>query len=118
MPTLRGIWPNLEDKILIRFGNQPINKVSCNSQNISPGDLFVAIKGASCDGHQFIDEAIRRGARIIVSEEDKDSFLRTDKVLFIKVPNSRLALAELGAYFADAGCVRHLDSGQAVAQGA
>src|SRR3989338_4376033 len=74
MPTLRGIWPNLEDKILIRFGNQPINKVSCNSQNISPGDLFVAIKGASCDGHQFIDEAIRRGARIIVSEEDKDSF--------------------------------------------
>jgi UDP-N-acetylmuramoyl-L-alanyl-D-glutamate--2,6-diaminopimelate ligase len=96
MPTLKKIWPNLEGGLLRKFGSQQVNKVSCNSKNISSGDLFVAVRGASCDGHQFIDEAIKRGARIIVTEQDE---YRPDRAVFIKVPDSRRALNELAAGF-------------------
>ncbi|MDR0428640.1 MAG: Mur ligase domain-containing protein, partial [Puniceicoccales bacterium] len=37
------------------------------------GDVFFAIKGSRCDGHQFIPEAIKRGAGAIVCEKHPES---------------------------------------------
>ena len=34
-----------------------------------PGDVFVAISGTNCDGHDFIDKAIQNGAKFIVCEK-------------------------------------------------
>ena len=99
MPSLKKIWPDLDYKLLRQFGNQQINKISCNSKNISPGDLFVAVKGAISDGHKFIEEAVSRGAKIIVLEEDKDCQLLSNNAIFIKVADSHLALIKLASNF-------------------
>ncbi len=50
----------------------------CDSRKVTPGSLFVAVNGASCDGHCYIAEAMRRGAGAVIGE--KDGFPLTLKV--------------------------------------
>ena len=40
----------------------PLTGVSLDSRVVRPGDLFVALRGEQCDGHQFIEAAARNGA--------------------------------------------------------
>lgn len=47
-----------------------IKGISCNSQSVAPGHLFVAIKGERFDGHSFIEQAIDKGAKAVILEED------------------------------------------------
>jgi UDP-N-acetylmuramoyl-L-alanyl-D-glutamate--2,6-diaminopimelate ligase len=44
--------------------------IKANSSKVNPGDIFVAIKGHTVDGHKFIDDAVKRGAKIVVVSED------------------------------------------------
>lgn len=61
--------------------------------------LFVAIPGLKNDGHDFIDEAISRGAQFIVYEKDRKI---PSSVTAVKVPGSRRALGILSRnYFGD-----------------
>ncbi len=61
-----------------------------------PGSLFVAIAGLAHDGHNFIDEAVSRGARFIVHQ--KDISVPKD-VIAIQVADSRRALGVLAKNF-------------------
>ena len=51
-------------------GNLDINieKIDSDSRNIEKNDLFVAIKGFETDGHEYIEEAIKKGATAIMVE--------------------------------------------------
>ena len=40
--------------------------IKVNSKKVKPNDVFIAIKGNTYDGHQFIDEAIKIGASSII----------------------------------------------------
>jgi UDP-N-acetylmuramoyl-L-alanyl-D-glutamate--2,6-diaminopimelate ligase len=68
--------------------------LTSDSRKVKPGDVFVAIRGISLDGHKFVKDALKQGAIAIVAEswpEDEDlSEARANVVL---VPNSRRALA-------------------------
>jgi len=44
--------------------------IKIDSRKVTKGDTFVAIKGATVDGHDFIDKAIENGATKIVMEKD------------------------------------------------
>ena len=46
----------------------PVSGVACHSKQVRPGDLFIAIEGATTDGHAFIDEAIARGAAAVIAQ--------------------------------------------------
>ncbi|NLX77580.1 MAG: UDP-N-acetylmuramoyl-tripeptide--D-alanyl-D-alanine ligase [Clostridiaceae bacterium] len=46
------------------------DKVSTDSRALTEGSLFVALRGEKFDGHQFIDEALKKGASIVISEEE------------------------------------------------
>ena len=46
--------------------------IDSNSKNIKDGFMFVAIKGFSVDGHNFIEEAIKNGATVVVIEKGFD----------------------------------------------
>ncbi|MBI4342375.1 MAG: UDP-N-acetylmuramoyl-L-alanyl-D-glutamate--2,6-diaminopimelate ligase [Candidatus Omnitrophica bacterium] len=46
----------------------PVAGLACHSKQVRPGDLFVAIPGASMDGHAFIEEAVARGASAVVAQ--------------------------------------------------
>lgn len=43
-------------------------EIRTNSKEVQKGDIFIAIRGISHDGHDFIEEAIEKGASKIVAE--------------------------------------------------
>ncbi|MFQ5813362.1 MAG: UDP-N-acetylmuramoyl-L-alanyl-D-glutamate--2,6-diaminopimelate ligase [Anaerolineae bacterium] len=71
-----------------------IEGLAHDSRQVKPGDLFVAVKGLDADGHDFIPDAIRRGAAAVVSERETSI-----SVPYVLVPDSRQALAYLAAAF-------------------
>ena len=50
-----------------------VNGLSVSSTNVNPGDVFLAAKGSSVDGFDYIDEAKSRGAIAIITDWDGDS---------------------------------------------
>jgi UDP-N-acetylmuramoyl-L-alanyl-D-glutamate--2,6-diaminopimelate ligase len=75
-----------------------INGLSYDSRKISEGDLFVAIKGSSRNGHDYLPQAIENGAAAAVVEEFNDHL---KGISLIKVTDSREALSQLAARFYD-----------------
>ena len=69
--------------------------IESNSTNIKNGFMFVAIKGYSVDGHDFIQEAIEKGATAIVVEEgfNLKSIKFPEDVTIILAKNTREFLA-------------------------
>jgi UDP-N-acetylmuramoyl-tripeptide--D-alanyl-D-alanine ligase len=45
-------------------------KIERNSKNVSPGDLFIAVKGERFDGHDFVGDAAAHGATAAMVRED------------------------------------------------
>lgn len=79
-----------------------IKNIQYNSQKINREDLFVAIKGKNFDGHKFIQDAISRGAKAVVLEDDStlpDSYFMHTGVVKIVVSNTRKALAIISSNF-------------------
>jgi UDP-N-acetylmuramoyl-L-alanyl-D-glutamate--2,6-diaminopimelate ligase len=88
-----------------------ITGLTCDSRQVKPGDLFVAIKGLNVDGHDFIPQALERGAVAVVVQDARNTQHATRKTQHVSrithhasrilVPNSRQALAHLAAAFHD-----------------
>ena len=76
--------------------NKEINAIAYDSREVVENSVFVAISGFAVDGHEFIQEAINRGASTIILE--KDIPVKAD-VTILKVNNSREALARIAANF-------------------
>ena len=72
-----------------------IKGLAYHSQKVEDQYLFVCIKGYKTDGHLYIDDAIQRGATVIVVEEIQED-LNFPQIL---VKDSRKALASLAAAF-------------------
>jgi len=83
-------------------GAQPANlsDICYDSREARRNSTFVAIRGTKTDGHQFIKEAVRKGATTIVAEKTPTIRL-PGRVSLIIVPDSRAALAQLSDYFYD-----------------
>jgi UDP-N-acetylmuramoyl-L-alanyl-D-glutamate--2,6-diaminopimelate ligase len=56
------------DELLRFVSSNAAPDVQIDSRRVRAGDIFVAIKGPNCDGHDFISQAAARGARYIVCE--------------------------------------------------
>ncbi len=79
-----------------------VRNIRYDSRRVEPGDLFIALRGMVQNGHRFIDEAIARGASVVVVDDDSarpDSFFMHAGVLKVFVPDARVALAGLSANF-------------------
>ena len=46
--------------------------VKVDSRKVKKGDTFIALRGVSSDGHDYIDKAIENGASKLIVEEDKN----------------------------------------------
>ncbi|MFP6655025.1 MAG: UDP-N-acetylmuramoyl-L-alanyl-D-glutamate--2,6-diaminopimelate ligase, partial [Myxococcota bacterium] len=75
-----------------------IRGIRYDSRLVSPGDLFVALRGANADGHDYLDRAISLGAAALIVEEWPDSKRPVD-LSIVRVKDSRRALAPLAASF-------------------
>jgi len=48
----------------------PGPEIRADSRLVRPGDIFVALKGTCCDGHDFIGQALTNGAKYIICQQD------------------------------------------------
>ena len=72
-----------------------IPHVSYDSRATQPGDLFVAMTGFAADGHAFIGKAMAAGASAVLYQKQPED----PAVPYVRVADSRRALAEVGANF-------------------
>lgn len=78
-----------------------IKSIENNSKNVKPGALFVAIKGFDFDGHEFIDEAIEKGAIAVMLDISADlkSIKLPKDMTVILTDNTRAVLAKIACNF-------------------
>ena len=78
-----------------------ITGIEKNSKEIKPGFLFVAIKGFSTDGHQYVENAIENGAVAVMVEEgcDLKSLKIPENVTIVMAKNTREGLAITSSNF-------------------
>lgn len=72
-----------------------VSGVESDSRQVKPGYLFVAVRGASVDGHTFIPQAMAQGAKMIVCEEFPTEL--NGEVSYIKVDDSAVAFGLLAS---------------------
>ncbi len=85
-------------KLFKEFG---VTGVHFDSRQIKSGDAFIAIKGENVDGNLFIADAVKRGAKLIISEDkqaiESSNFGDKDKIFY--VDNAAIILAAAAALF-------------------
>jgi len=71
-----------------------------DSRKTGPGSLYFALPGLHVDGHDFIPQAVRRGARVIVHQSPGlPPGVPYERVVALRVRDSRFAMSPLGAAF-------------------
>jgi UDP-N-acetylmuramoyl-L-alanyl-D-glutamate--2,6-diaminopimelate ligase len=74
-----------------------ISGIFDNSQRVEPEGVFVATRGTTTDSHLFISDAVERGAKVLIVEQDIPAYRNTH---VIRVSNSRDVLGKLAhAYY-------------------
>jgi UDP-N-acetylmuramoyl-L-alanyl-D-glutamate--2,6-diaminopimelate ligase len=73
-----------------------VTNVQYDSRKINKGDIFVAIEGFSTDGHNFINNAVAKGAAAIIVQKHVDNI---SGCVVIKVEDTRKALAIAASNF-------------------
>lgn len=73
-----------------------VTELVYDTRKMVEGSAFVCITGAVSDGHDFIEEAVAKGAVAIVVERDIQA---PDKVTVLRVDDTRMALACMSAAF-------------------
>jgi UDP-N-acetylmuramoyl-tripeptide--D-alanyl-D-alanine ligase len=83
--------------VQLRGADAQISRVSTDSRDVRPGDLFVAIKGPRFDGHDFVEQALRQGAAAaMVSDSSVVERLATSALV---VEDVRLGFGRLAAWW-------------------
>ena len=99
---LQYLIENLTTNEVTGTTNIEIGKIEYDSKKVNEKDVFVAIKGYSQDGNDYIIEAIDNGAIALIIENDVDlSNYSTENMTIIKVENSRVALAKMAETYYD-----------------
>ncbi len=84
-----------------RADETPITAVTGDSRQVQPGALFVAMTGSTADGHDFIPQAVSRGAAAVVGERQRSNLALPPTLPYLQVENARQSLAWLAAAFYD-----------------
>src|ERR687887_279227 len=71
--------------------DRTVESIAYDSRRVQRNGMFVALRGEKADGHQFIGQAIEKGASVIVAEQEGAHPRATTLV----VENTRAALADI-----------------------
>lgn len=75
--------------------------VSIDSRSIKEGNLFVAIQGERFDGHQFVPEAVNKGASMVVIAKEKMNQVKREKlkgISILLVGDTKKALRDIASW--------------------
>lgn len=68
-----------------------------DSRKVEPGSAFVAIRGYQTDGHRFVHQAVKQGARAIIVEEFPDDL--SAEVTYIRVADTAYVLGVMASNY-------------------
>ena len=105
MFTIDELLKASRGKVIRRGASVTVKGVSIDSRSVKRTDVFVAIKGERFDGHTFVADVVRAGARVVIGEEAglipalkglSEDLLK--KITVIAVKNGVQALGDLAHY--------------------
>lgn len=99
MAKLQDILYNVRLKSVFGATNLDVKDIQIDSRKVSDGSVFIAIKGALNDGHNFINTAIGNGARVIICEDVPA--LMNEGITYLQVENCNEAVAYMAHHFYD-----------------
>jgi UDP-N-acetylmuramoyl-L-alanyl-D-glutamate--2,6-diaminopimelate ligase/murE/murF fusion protein len=84
-----------------------IESIHYRAQEVLPGGMFVAIKGQTADGHDFMHQALQKGAvAVVTQQEPPQPYLNQclaqaveNQPILLRVSDTRKAMADLAARF-------------------
>lgn len=79
-----------------------VHEIRYDSRTVTHRDVFVAIPGTAANGARYIEDAIRRGAGVVVTQDDAalpDALFMHTHVVKLVVPDARIALARMAVNF-------------------
>ena len=94
---LKTLTAGLPTRAVVGPVDRPVDNIAYDSRRVQKNTLFVALRGEKSDGHRFIDQAVERGATVIVAEDE----VKNARATVVHVENARHALADLAATFYD-----------------
>ncbi len=84
-------WDNLKNQF------QSFKNISLDSRTILNRELFIAIKGTNFDGHNFLNEVIKKGVKAVVIKDGMQNLL-PNKFPFWTVPDTLEAFQKLALF--------------------
>ncbi|MDD5428655.1 MAG: UDP-N-acetylmuramoyl-L-alanyl-D-glutamate--2,6-diaminopimelate ligase [Candidatus Omnitrophica bacterium] len=93
---LNDILKGIKHKSSIPSADPEVKRITCDSRSVRAGDMFIAFRGYAADGYEFIGQAVKNGAGVILSEKDFDA---PAGLIKIKVNDTRTALPMIAGNF-------------------
>ncbi|HSQ17432.1 MAG TPA: Mur ligase domain-containing protein, partial [Anaerolineales bacterium] len=93
--NLSDLFVDLPVRVFSRIEPVEVTGIVSDSRCVKPGNLFVAVRGNSFDGHRYITDAISRGAAAVVGMDPDISL----DVPYIQVSDTRQALPYIAEAF-------------------
>ena len=93
---IRQLVERLDYELLAGSLDTEITTLVYDSRKVEKGSIFVCISGTVRDAHDFVPEVLEKGAVALVVEKDVE---QVEGITYIKVDNSRKALAYLSAAY-------------------
>jgi UDP-N-acetylmuramoyl-L-alanyl-D-glutamate--2,6-diaminopimelate ligase len=94
---LKDILYKVAIRSVVGSTDAEVKDVQIDSRKVGRGSVFIAVKGAGADGHQFIDKAITAGAKAVVCEMMPP--VTDEKVIYVQVENSAAAAGYMAHNF-------------------
>lgn len=76
-----------------------VSGLNYDSRKVAVGDCFFAVVGVQSDGHNYIPQAVERGACVVVCERLPESF--AEGVCYVQVADTNAAMADMAAAYYD-----------------
>ena len=99
MKLLKDILYGVSVEAVIGSTGKEIRSIEFDSRKVTEGTVFVAQKGLTVDGHDFIEASISKGAKAVICENFPAN--KTEGVTYVRVVDSQIALAQAAANFYD-----------------
>ena len=97
MKRLQDILSKVETLRIVGDATVEVLALNYDSRRVAEGDCFFAVVGVQSDGHNYIPQAVERGARAIVCQRLPESL--TEAVCYVCVEDTNAAMADMAAAF-------------------
>jgi UDP-N-acetylmuramoyl-L-alanyl-D-glutamate--2,6-diaminopimelate ligase len=97
MISLQSLLEILPEANGLRIEDVPVISVTDHSGRVQPGAVFVAVRGTSADGHDYLEEVMKKNPAAIIAQRVAPAEYPG---LWIQVPDTRVVLGRLAARFA------------------